>query len=132
MGNLDYKHLAEQLGAELPTYGVYVQAEIDLLKPGTRRSQALPSVERLAELYLQQIRPVQPVGPYQLLGYSFGGLVAFKLARQLHAAGEGVHLLALLDSFAPGSRRPASLRGWVHHTRTALRVRWPSWLHTKA
>ena len=45
------------------------------------------------------IRRVQPLGPYNLLGWSFGGLVAHAVATQLQAAGEEVALLALLDSY---------------------------------
>jgi len=41
---------------------------------------------------------VQPHGPYCLAGYSFGGFVAFEMAQQLHAAGETVALLGLLDT----------------------------------
>ncbi len=65
-----------------------------------------------------RIREIQPHGPYHLLGYSMGGLVAYEVAVGLQAAGEQVPLLALLDAF-PGawtaqgpapSDRPALLR----------------------
>jgi nonribosomal peptide synthetase DhbF len=49
--------------------------------------------------YLDQIRAIQPTGPYHLLGWSFGGLVAYSLARHLQLQSEKVALLALLDSY---------------------------------
>ena len=41
------------------------------------------SVERMAAEYLREVKAYQPEGPYYLCGYSFGGLVAFEMARQL-------------------------------------------------
>jgi thioesterase domain-containing protein len=52
----------------------------------------------MAAHYVKEIRHLQPVGPYRLGGLSFGGTVAFEMARQLHAAGQTVSLVALLDS----------------------------------
>ena len=49
--------------------------------------------------YLSLIREIQPVGPYNLLGWSFGGLVAHAIATQLQSDGQEVALLALLDSY---------------------------------
>jgi nonribosomal peptide synthetase DhbF len=49
--------------------------------------------------YLDQIRNIQPGGPYHLLGYSFGGLVAFGIAHRLQVQGEQIALLGLLDSY---------------------------------
>jgi aspartate racemase len=48
------------------------------------------------------MRTLQPTGPYFLTGLSYGGLVAFEVAQQLHAQGQQVALLALLDGNAPG------------------------------
>ncbi|MEU7698349.1 amino acid adenylation domain-containing protein [Streptomyces sp. NPDC039028] len=57
------------------------------------------SLEEMADDYLAEIRRIQPHGPYHLLGWSFGGLVAHAVAARLEAAGEDVALLALLDSY---------------------------------
>jgi thioesterase domain-containing protein len=43
------------------------------------------------------MREIAPIGPYRIVGYSFGGAVALEMARQLIDAGEGVELVALLD-----------------------------------
>lgn len=99
-----YQDLARNLGSEQPVYGVYIQNEVDLLKAGRLEKQqtALISVADQATLYLKEIRALQPVGPYFLAGESFGGLVAFEMAQQLHAQGEKVGLVVLFDTDAPG------------------------------
>ena len=68
------------------------------------------TVERLAELYLGEIRAKQPTGPYLLGGYSFGAIVAFDMARQLTAAGQEVGLLVLVDTSAGATGQPGFLR----------------------
>jgi len=49
--------------------------------------------------YVDQIRTIQPVGPYHLIGYSFGGLVAHAMAAEIQRRGEKVALLAMLDTY---------------------------------
>ena len=61
----------------------------------------------MASRYVTALRQVQPAGPYQLLGWSLGGVLAFEMARQLHEAGQRVALLALIDSAAPVPQQPA-------------------------
>ncbi|MCQ6252821.1 non-ribosomal peptide synthase/polyketide synthase [Streptomyces malaysiensis] len=56
------------------------------------------SLSQMAADYVAQIRTVQPAGPYQLLGWSFGGNVVQEMAAQLRDAGEEVSLLVVLDS----------------------------------
>jgi thioesterase domain-containing protein len=60
-------------------------------------------LEGIAAHYLERIRSVQAAGPYRLLGWSFGGLVAFEMAVQLQQAGETVELLAVLDAVPDAS-----------------------------
>jgi len=55
----------------------------------------------MAARYLQEIRAVQPEGPYHLCGWSYGGQIAFEMAQQLSSAGNEVGLLAILDTGAP-------------------------------
>jgi arthrofactin-type cyclic lipopeptide synthetase C len=59
------------------------------------------TVPAAAELYLRALREAHPAGPVHLLGHSFGGWVAFEMARRLRAAGRPVASLTLLDSEAP-------------------------------
>jgi thioesterase domain-containing protein len=62
----------------------------------------------MAAACLEQIRAVQPTGPYHLLGWSFGGLVAHAAATALQAAGERVASLVVLDSYPrPSGGGPA-------------------------
>jgi amino acid adenylation domain-containing protein len=57
------------------------------------------SVADLAADLVRRVREIQPLGPYHLLGTSFGGLVAHEMAVRLQERGEPVALLALLDSY---------------------------------
>ncbi|MEU0940708.1 amino acid adenylation domain-containing protein, partial [Embleya sp. NPDC005971] len=55
------------------------------------------SVEEMAADYTEQIRRIQPRGPYQILGWSMGGLIAHAIAVELRQRGEDTALLAILD-----------------------------------
>lgn len=96
-----YAGLARHLGPDRPLYAL--QAD------GTTRAEPLPaSVTAMAELYVARLRQIQPRGPYHLLGWSFGGLVAHEMARLLGLAGDRVAFLGLLDAYpfvaaAPGA-----------------------------
>ncbi|WP_150239633.1 amino acid adenylation domain-containing protein [Nocardiopsis quinghaiensis] len=80
-------------------------------------TEPVRDVEEMARSYVEAIRRVRPEGPYHIGGWSFGGFVAFEMARQLRAAGQEVASLVLLDTTAlnPG-RRPwtddEALIGW--------------------
>ena len=52
----------------------------------------------MAEDYLNEIRKVQPQGPYFLGGFSGGGITAYEMAYQLKQQGEEVALLVFLDT----------------------------------
>src|SRR5437879_1588269 len=58
----------------------------------------LDMIEEMADQHLRSLRQIQPTGPYDLGGWSLGGLIAFEMARRLEAAGEDVGTLALFDS----------------------------------
>ena len=91
---LQYRGLARRLGVQRPFYALQSPAlEGDPLSPEI-------SIEALARHYLDAVRTAVPKGPYLLGGWSFGGLVAFEMARALGHSGEEVALLALLDSHA--------------------------------
>ncbi|WUA40401.1 amino acid adenylation domain-containing protein [Streptomyces sp. NBC_00273] len=89
-----YTGLLRHLDADRPVYG--------LQSPGLAGEQPeVADVAALAELYLEEIRTVQPQGPYHFLGYSFGGTVAQTLAALLQERGEEVAFLGLLDAYPP-------------------------------
>jgi thioesterase domain-containing protein/acyl carrier protein len=89
-----FRDLARHLGPDQPFYALQPQG-LD----GTR--ECLTSIPVMAERYIQEIRRVQPEGPYRIGGYSFGGLVAYEMAQRLEAQGVEVALLALFDTY-PG------------------------------
>ena len=64
-----------------------------------------PCASTIRPEYIEQIRTVQPSGPYRLLGWSFGGRVAHEVAVRLLAAGDEVSALIIMDCYPP-SRGP--------------------------
>ncbi len=92
-----------------------------LQSPGLADSSYRPdSIEAIARDYLARMRSVQPHGPYRLVGWSLGGLIAHAIAAELRAVGESVELLALLDSY-PLAPQDAQADEIISIT-TALRV----------
>lgn len=78
------------------------------------------TVEQIAEFCLDVIRTKQPFGPYYLCGYSFGGLVAYELARQLASCGHSVRLVALLDAPNPALMKNLSQAASAQFRKTYL------------
>jgi phthiocerol/phenolphthiocerol synthesis type-I polyketide synthase D len=78
------------------------------------------SAERLAASHLQKILTVQARGPYQLIGYSFGGLVAFEMATLLANRGEDVGFLGLVDTLHPLFLRDLSPAEMLRFRKTFL------------
>ncbi len=98
-GALCYVELAYALGGHQPFYGLQAPGWEDGREPAT-------SVEELAAAYVAAVREVQRHGPYHLLGWSFGGYVAYEMARRLAGAGEEVPFLTILDAGIGASARP--------------------------
>lgn len=91
-GQLALLHrLARHLGAEHPLYGFQARGLDATEGPRT-------TIEEMATDYVEEMRSVQPQGPYFIGGHCFGATVAFEMAQQLHAAGDAVGLLLLLDA----------------------------------
>lgn len=61
------------------------------------------SIEEMASTYIESILKINPNGPYAIAGFSFGGVVAFEIARQLKAQGKTVSIIALLDTYVDSS-----------------------------
>jgi amino acid adenylation domain-containing protein len=89
---LGFYRLAMLIGTDHPVYGIQAQSML-------AGQPAILRLEDQAAFYLAEIRKTQPNGPYYLLGYCFGGLIAFEIAHQLHSLGERVELLGLLDAY---------------------------------
>ncbi|MFF5106784.1 amino acid adenylation domain-containing protein [Streptomyces sp. NPDC000134] len=91
-----YAALLQHLPPDLPVYGVQARGLVDAaLLPET--------VGEMAADYADRVRTVQPDGPYHLLGWSFGGIVAQAIATRLQEQGAEVRLLALLDAYPDGA-----------------------------
>jgi len=94
-GNLvGFAPLARNLPPEQPLYGLQPSG-LDGRRPLDR------GIEAMASRYLEQVREVQPSGPYLLAGRCNGATVAYEMAQRLRAEGEQVPLLAALDSDPP-------------------------------
>ncbi|GAA2264965.1 hypothetical protein GCM10010415_31290 [Streptomyces atrovirens] len=87
-----YAALAARLGPQQPVYGIQAR--------GLTCDEALPrTLLEEAEDYAERIRAIRPHGPYRLVGWSVGGVLAHTVAVLLQRVGEEVELLALLDAF---------------------------------
>lgn len=85
--------LAPYVEVDRPIYG--------LQSPALSGATTLPvSVEEWADLYVGEIRRVQPSGPYHLIGWSMGGVLAHAVAVRLRSFGQRVDTLAVMDAFA--------------------------------
>jgi natural product biosynthesis luciferase-like monooxygenase protein/amino acid adenylation domain-containing protein len=96
-----YAKLCAAVGDAATVYAIqYPKPSSDAANPA--------SVGDLARSYIGLIKSVQPTGPYQLLGWSFGGLTVYEMARQLRAAGEDVSFLCLLDALIASGEPPST------------------------
>ncbi|MCU4526608.1 hypothetical protein KTI57_08370, partial [Acinetobacter pittii] len=87
-----YRKLIDTLGDHLTVWGIQ-RPEFSFLE-----NPKIWTVEQLAKLYVAQLKLKQPKGPYKLAGWSFGGVLAFEMTRQLESIGEVVDFLGLIDS----------------------------------
>jgi amino acid adenylation domain-containing protein len=88
---LAYRELANAIRFPLRILGLRWRSVTDA-------TAHVPSVEAMAATHRAQISAVQPAGPYLLAGWSFGGVLALEIARQLVADGGEVRFLGLLDA----------------------------------
>ena len=107
---LNFRDLARHLGPDQPFYGIQSLGLDANDVPLTR-------IEDMAARYIDEIKRVQPTGPYRIGGYSFGGRVAYVMAQRMRAAGDDVALLALLDAYSFLGRKRITLGEWVARNR---------------
>ncbi|TWT82112.1 Dimodular nonribosomal peptide synthase [Planctomycetes bacterium CA13] len=86
-----YRELAMRLGDDQPVYGLQSRGLDGELSVHT-------TIRDMASEYVEEIRKVQPNGPYHLCGYCLGGAIAYEMAQQLSAEGEEIELLGLFDT----------------------------------
>jgi thioesterase domain-containing protein/acyl carrier protein len=91
-GGVDYvTDLAPFIHEDIPVYGLQATG----FAPG---EEPLQTIGEMAELYVDNIRQIQPHGPYRLAGWSAGGTIAYEMARRLIEMGEQVEFVGLLDT----------------------------------
>lgn len=116
---LGMRQLAVAMRNDVPVYGLRAR--------GLQGEEPQRSIEEMAAGYVEVIRSRQPQGPYRVAGHSFGGLLAFEIARLLTEQGEEVEWLGLIDAeLSTAAHSPA--RRWghrlalpYHYARAALR-----------
>jgi phthiocerol/phenolphthiocerol synthesis type-I polyketide synthase E len=128
-----YLQLAKRLSGKVSVFGI---------EP--KRLRGIPlahtNVEAMAAFYIDQIRKVQPQGPYLIGGLCAGGVIAYAMAACLKESGEQVQMVVLLDSAMPKARkRSRRALGYrlsrleeaakqAYQTGTVRRMRWMSML----
>ena len=90
-----YQALVGELNLDRPVYGIRAEG----LEPGEACRKC--TIEDMATRYCAVIREVQPHGPYTVCGWSFGGNVAWEMARQFAEEGEEIAFVGLIDSYLP-------------------------------
>jgi amino acid adenylation domain-containing protein len=88
-----FNTLAKHMDAEQPVYGLQAKGLNGVDEPLNR-------MEDIAAHYISAIRAQNPDGPYALAGYSFGGIIAYEMARQLEALNKEVRMLGMFDTYA--------------------------------
>lgn len=113
--SLNFRSMVNLLPEDRPVYGYN-------LPPLRQGELPLTSISAYAADALKQIRAVQPHGPYHLLGYSFGGTLAFEMAQILSQTGEKAAFLGLIDTFGYGFPYKLSpMRRAIVHATNILR-----------
>jgi thioesterase domain-containing protein/acyl carrier protein len=88
-----FNTLAMNMAPDQPVFGLQAKGLDGVEEP-------LESIEEIAAHYIKSIMQQNPSGPYALAGYSFGGIIAFEMAKQFEAMGKEVKMLAMFDTYA--------------------------------
>ncbi|MGB8832599.1 MAG: amino acid adenylation domain-containing protein [Candidatus Sulfotelmatobacter sp.] len=120
-----FHELAQRMKPDYPFYGLQSRGL-------NAKYSCHTSIEEMAAHYLNEIRTVQPEGPYHLGGFSLGGLVAYEMACQLLSRGEEVGLVVLFDTYASNPKPlKESLLETLFHPTWATLQRLPDELRRK-
>ncbi|MCX6319467.1 MAG: amino acid adenylation domain-containing protein [Bacteroidetes bacterium] len=119
---LIYYELAKALGDDQPVYAFQAKG-LDMV------SEPLKTVQEMADWYIHALIEKQAEGPYILFGYSFGGKVAYEMARQLQLRNKEVRLIVLFDAEAPDKSvkdytavLPSTYLGWLLYFKDVYNV----------
>ena len=100
---LEYRGIAAAVDKRIPVYGIQSQALSD-------PSYQEQDIQVVAADYVALIRQQQPQGPYRLLGWSLGGVLAMAMAHLLEEQGQTVSFIGLIDAVKrEHSDRPEAL-----------------------
>ena len=91
---LNFRSLSGYLDSKLPFYALRALGS-------DGGSDIHETIEEMAACYVTALRKQQPEGPYNLAGYSGGGVIAFEMAQQLQQSGFEIGNLIYFDSMAP-------------------------------
>ncbi|WP_024936202.1 alpha/beta fold hydrolase, partial [Actinomadura welshii] len=87
-----YSGLLRYLDEDVPIYGLQARGLKSTERPAG-------SLDEMADDYVRHIRSTQQSGPYRLLGWSFGGVMAHLVATLMQARGADVETVVILDSY---------------------------------
>ncbi len=87
-----FNTLAMHMDPDQPVYGLQAKGINSADTPHD-------SIEEMAAYYIDAIMATNPEGPYALAGFSFGGVIAYEMSRQLTARGKSVKLVAMFDTY---------------------------------
>src|SRR5579872_439718 len=113
-GLATFSALARQIQTEHAIYGLLAKGVDGQDDPQDR-------IEDMARFYLDAITDLQAEGPYSLIGYSFGGLVALEIARRISESGKKIGSLVLVDAYphprflSPGQRLQLGIQRSARH-----------------
>jgi len=92
-GAFFYRHFTSHLSPDQPVYGIQARGLDGTEEPFTK-------IEDMAKHYINEIRSIQPMGPYLISGFSMGGVIVYEMAQQLLEYGE-TSLVIFLDAPSP-------------------------------
>ncbi|MBS1600361.1 MAG: amino acid adenylation domain-containing protein [Bacteroidetes bacterium] len=93
MNVLLFNNVAKNMDAEQPVYALQARGLNADEKP-------FDNMEDIAAHYISEIIAQDPGPSYALAGYSFGGIIAFEMAKQLKAMGKEISMLGMFDTYA--------------------------------
>lgn len=125
-GTIQVWKLAASIDAPNPIYAIQARG-VD----GTE--EPLGRVEDMAGYYMEAVKETCPDGPYIVIGYSFGGLVALEMAQSLHNSGKKILLLVMLDAYPHPRflRLPVRVSLFVRRMRTHGQQMWQMRFHDR-
>lgn len=104
---LFYQNLVKHLDKDQPIYAFQAKG----LNEG---EEPLDTIEEMAAHYIQEMLAQNPEGPYNLAGYSLGGLIAWEMTKQLQEMGRKTPLLFLFDAVAKDGWAGEGSRGTLN------------------